>query len=315
MIPAYNCIAYLVETLESVLCQDLGVDRMQIEVVDDCSTDGDVESLVQAIGKGRVAYYRQPRNVGSLRNFETCINRAKGHLIHLLHGDDRIKPGFYQKMGGLFESFPEAGAAFCGYEVINEEGIRIGLERKFSEDDCILENWLYTIAEKQRIQYASIVVKREVYENLGSFYGVTYGEDWEMWARIATKYPTAYSPLFLSEYRLHTNSISAASFANGKNLRDVVTVVKTINTYLPEIDRKRLYRQALNIYTQWNCEMIGYEWNKNKNPKFMYRQLFEILRVWRDWKLVKRCGRIFLTVSAWQMRRFWRTIFRLNFIF
>src|SRR5207253_10172288 len=36
MIPAYECAGYLVETLESVLAQDPGPDRMQIEVVDDC---------------------------------------------------------------------------------------------------------------------------------------------------------------------------------------------------------------------------------------------------------------------------------------
>jgi len=30
-----------------------------------------------------------------------------------------------------------------------------------------------------------MVVKREVYEKLGGFYGVEYGEDWEMWVRIA----------------------------------------------------------------------------------------------------------------------------------
>ena len=54
MIPVYNCTAYLKEALGSVLLQDKGVADMQIEVVDDCSTDGDVEALVLLIGNGRV---------------------------------------------------------------------------------------------------------------------------------------------------------------------------------------------------------------------------------------------------------------------
>src|SRR5687767_11951325 len=95
MIPAYNCIKYLRETLESVLAQDPGPDKMQIEVVDDCSTDGDVQSLVNAVGRGRVCYYKQEINKGSLRNFETCLNRANGIWVHLLHGDDKVKFGFY----------------------------------------------------------------------------------------------------------------------------------------------------------------------------------------------------------------------------
>jgi glycosyltransferase involved in cell wall biosynthesis len=95
MIPVFNCAQFLKETLESVLSQDLGETLMQIEVVDDASTDTDVAALVNKIGKGRVRYFCQTFNAGSLRNFETCINRSKGKLVHLLHGDDRVKDGFY----------------------------------------------------------------------------------------------------------------------------------------------------------------------------------------------------------------------------
>ena len=90
MIPTYNCSHYLIDNIRSVLAQDPGAEYMQIEVVDDFSTDADIEALVLEIGKGRVGFYRQPENVGSLRNFETCLNRATGHYIHLLHGDDQV---------------------------------------------------------------------------------------------------------------------------------------------------------------------------------------------------------------------------------
>ena len=103
MIPVYKGSHYLKETLEAVLQQDPGPEKMQIEVVDDCSTDADVAQLVLQIGKGRVDYYCQPVNVGSLRNFETCLNRSRGHFIHLMHGDDRVKQGFYKEMEILFE--------------------------------------------------------------------------------------------------------------------------------------------------------------------------------------------------------------------
>lgn len=81
MIPSYNCIHYLRKTIESVLLQAPSAEEMQIEVIDDFSTDGDVEALVNEIGKGRVGFYKQTRNVGSLRNFETCINRSIGTFL------------------------------------------------------------------------------------------------------------------------------------------------------------------------------------------------------------------------------------------
>ena len=52
MIPAYNCYNTLGETISSVLVQDPGKDQMQIEVIDDGSTDGNVKELVERIGGG-----------------------------------------------------------------------------------------------------------------------------------------------------------------------------------------------------------------------------------------------------------------------
>lgn len=302
MIPAYNCIGFLPETIRCVLLQDLGEEVMQIEVIDDCSSDGDVQALVEELGKGRVKYYRQPQNVGSLRNFETCINRANGRLVHLLHGDDRVKDGFYKKMTELFEKFPQVGAGFCGYEIIDEQANYVGKEMVFADDDCILENWLIRIAEKQRLQYASMVVKREVYESLGSFYAVTYGEDWEMWARIASKYATAYTPLFLAEYRMHFDSISFGSYRSGKTLRDILTVLKIINNYLPEGQRKQLYHKALKSYIYWYCDFVGYIWYKTNNAKLVFAQLFKVLRVHRDLFVIKKCLRLVKLIGVSQLR-------------
>jgi len=185
MIPIYNGAIYLREAIESVLIQDMGIDKMQIEVVDDCSTDADVKGIVEEVGKGRVSYYRQEQNIGSLRNFETCINRSKGYYIHLLHCDDKVKDGFYETMTTLFTSFPEAAAAFCAHDSIDAVGKVYSISEPEANEPCILPDLLFTLAVRQPIQYVSMVVKREIYEALGAFYGVTYGEDWEMWARIA----------------------------------------------------------------------------------------------------------------------------------
>ena len=96
MIPTYHCACFLRQTLESVLSQDPGPDLMQIEVVDDGSTLDDPGAVVAAVGRGRVGFYRQPQNVGHTKNFETCLRRSRGKVVHLLHGDDYVLPGFYK---------------------------------------------------------------------------------------------------------------------------------------------------------------------------------------------------------------------------
>src|ERR1700740_632053 len=94
MIPTFNCAKYLRETLASVLAQDPGPEQMQIEVVDDCSDKDDPAGGVKELGRCRVLFHRKSVNEGAIQNFNTCLERSRGHLIHVLHGDDLVEPGF-----------------------------------------------------------------------------------------------------------------------------------------------------------------------------------------------------------------------------
>lgn len=247
MIPVYNSGKYLEETLQSVLRQAHSGSRMQIEVVDDCSTDIDVQELVRRVGSGRVGYYRQPCNVGNLLNLETCLNLSIGHYIHLLHANDIVHDGFYETLGALFETYPELGAAFCRYRRIDANGNVVFQHEAEAPVECVLANWLQRLAERQRIQYACIAVKREAYEKLGGFYGVHHGEDWEMWARIATRYSFGYTPRVLASYRQQPK-VSDQPDETEKDMHDLICVINKINTYLPTEHRKEVLAKARKFY-------------------------------------------------------------------
>jgi glycosyltransferase involved in cell wall biosynthesis len=259
MIPVYNCIIFLEETLRSVLVQDPGEALMQIEVVDDYSTDGDVGTLVEAVGKGRIKYFRQDCNRGSLRNFETCLNRSKGQWVHMLHGDDRVEVGYYQEIESLFSAYPQAGAAFTNFTFFNGQSNILDIDNPILlKKPGIIKDFLYKIAGRQLIQPPAIVVKRSVYEHLGSFYAVHYGEDWEMWTRIAASYPVAYSPKLLAYYRVAYNSgISHGSFLNGQNIQDIIKVVNIIQGYLPPNKREKLKNEALVYYAIFSFKVAN----------------------------------------------------------
>jgi glycosyltransferase involved in cell wall biosynthesis len=301
MIPVYNCSSYLREAIISVLDQDFGEKEMQIEVVDDASTDADVKMIVDEVGYGRVTYFRQPYNVGSLRNFETCIQRANGYLVHLLHGDDRVRIGYYQKIGELFKKFPEAGAAFTNNSAIDSLGNFYGTAGELMGKDGILQNWLNTIAQMQRLQYVAITVKRNVYEKLGSFYAVTYGEDWEMWVRIAKNYPTAYSPEVLADYRLHFNSISGGAYKKGKNIEDLSCVIKLIHKQISEADQVLISKTAKQKTAYHAIEFAKqFIWPGTRNKKIVLWQVFQILKLYRDKHLFIQCFRLVYSVLRWK---------------
>lgn len=300
MIPVFNCSAYLRQTLKAVLAQDRGSHLMQIEVVDDASTDADVAALVEDIGKGRVSYFRQAENVGSLRNFQTCLDRSRGHLIHLLHGDDVVYSGFYEEMERLFASHAMIGAAFSRYSYINEKGETLFCQDPEMEVSGILDNWLTRICERQRVQYAAMVVRRVVYEQLGGFYGVEYGEDWEMWVRIAAKYPVGYTPKVLAGYRRHADSISGNAFVSGRNMACLRWVMEQTGQYLAPAVRETVMRASRSFYAHYGLRVASTLWTHFRNRRGAMTQASAAWDMSRDvgllYKIVKLYTRITLNI-------------------
>jgi len=237
MIPTYNCAKYLKGTLESVLQQDLGPDMMQIMVIDDCSTQDDPEAVVREVGQGRVEFYRQPKNVGLTKNFRTSLEMSRGYLVHQLHGDDQVRPGFYKKLQVAFETNSEVGAAFCRTISMDENGHWTNLtDLERNSSGLLPKEWMQRLATICCIQTPSIVVRREVYEKIGGFdQRLNYaGEDWEMWARTAASYSMWYEVEPLSIYRSAPGSITDRNNLNGRRIEDLYSAAKMIHNYFPE---------------------------------------------------------------------------------
>jgi cellulose synthase/poly-beta-1,6-N-acetylglucosamine synthase-like glycosyltransferase len=239
-----------------------------------------VRQIVENIGKGKVGYFQQERNLGSLRNFETCINRAKGQWVHILHGDDKVEKGFYRKIKELFVTYPEAGAVFTKVQYIDDDGNVIPSHIAEPKNAGLITDWLSQIAIGNIISTPSIVVKREVYERLGGFFAVHYGEDWEMWVRIAASYPVAYSPEPLAKYRyVRSESISYQSWISGQNSRDINKVIDIIQQYLPQHNKSQLKSKAKRTYSRYFAYSAYRFYNEFHNAKGALYLAFLALRM------------------------------------
>lgn len=247
MIPTYHCAGYLEHTLRSVLDQDPGPDLMHIEVIDDHSTADDPEDVVKRVGRGRVGFYRQPRNVGVVGNFETCIARSRGGLVHLLHGDDYLLDGFYASMRRGFDADARVGAAFCRHYFLENETQTVSpLEQAQSG---VLADALARIAGEQRIMTPSIVVRRDVYEALGGFdRRLLCSEDWEMWVRIAAHYAIWYETRPLAVYRMHSQSNTGRHILSADDMRYTYEAIETFKAYLPPARAAAITRRAKRTY-------------------------------------------------------------------
>jgi glycosyltransferase involved in cell wall biosynthesis len=256
MIPTYNCAHYLQATLASVLPQIPRDDAVQIEVLDDGSTRDDPAAVVAACGEGRVGFFRQPANVGPPDNFPTCIKRARGHWIHILHGDDMVAPGFYRAWEAAAAADATIGAAFCRTINVDREGARIDLSDPEAAQAGILPNLIGRLAIENRIMFPSIVVKRSTYEQVGGFHrSLFHSADWDMWKRVALAVPVWYDPTPLAMYRLHPQSDTSYLMRTGANIADARHAIEIARSYLPAGDREALTQRAMQHHGLYAMEL------------------------------------------------------------
>ena len=90
--PTYNrgwCLKEQIERL--VTCPKEVLDKIEIIISDNCSTD-DTQQIVEcAIANGlRLRYMRNKTNIGADGNFVSCLRNANGRYVWLLGDDDTI---------------------------------------------------------------------------------------------------------------------------------------------------------------------------------------------------------------------------------
>ncbi len=292
MIPAFNATATLGETLLSVLALDPGPAAMQIEVVDDCSTRDDPRPLVERIGRGRVGYFRQPRNLGVSGNLTSCICRAHGHLIHLLHADDLVRDGFYARLQRAFDTEPAIGAAFCRHHFIDPRGEELSLSPLERLESGVLEDAPERLAKEQRIMTPAMVARRSVYEALGGFDDrLVCAEDWEMWVRIAAHYPIWYEVEPLAAYRMHDDSNTGRHLRSGEDMRYTGLAIEIFAAHLPPDMARRVVPTARRTYALAalrNAEALL----RRSDPIGAAAQLREALRLSRSRTVIAGAARL-----------------------
>lgn len=108
IMPTYNCAAYIVASIESVIAQS--ITDWEIQIVDDCSTDNTKDVLKPYLAAyANIHYYCLSENGGPAVARTEAIKRATGKYIAFLDSDDLWFPDKLEKQIAFME---ENGAEF-----------------------------------------------------------------------------------------------------------------------------------------------------------------------------------------------------------
>ena len=202
IIPAYNAIAYLPETLASVQQQSL--QDFEVLVIDDGSTDGTAD-WVNSLSDRSIQLITQ-KNGGCASARNCGIQAAKGDYIAFLDADDIWEPSKLEKQAHILETSATVGVVNTWISNIDSQGQPIG---NLGTPDAEGRVWAQVIEENPIMCGSAPMVRRQCFDAVGLFdQSLRSAEDWDMWIRLAKKYEFAVVKEPLVRYRIHPKSKS-----------------------------------------------------------------------------------------------------------
>ena len=204
VIPAYNAMKYLPDTLESVLQQTHT--NFEVVIVNDGSSD-DIESWFESsVIDPRVRLFSQ-NNQGLSAARNSGIKVAQSELIAFMDADDLWHPSKLEKQFQLFKACPDIGLVYTWLLYVDESANPTGKVVRYSFEGDV---WNQLTAFNFVGCGSVAMVRRACFEAAGNFDVNldSYVEDWDMWLRIARDYTFAVVREPLVYNRKYSGSLS-----------------------------------------------------------------------------------------------------------
>jgi len=200
VIPAYNSAKYVCQAVESVLAQIY--QDYEVIVVDDGSTDDTRQRLMAY--EGRIRYICQDNAERSAAR-NNGIRQSTGEYIAFLDADDLWLPRKLQAQVAFLERNPDVGLVYSYARVIDADGKnKPFLKGDFPEQGVSTAHVFHHLMLGNFIPCPTVVVRRACLDVVGLFdESFCYVEDWELWLRVALRYPVGFISEPLACHRVY----------------------------------------------------------------------------------------------------------------
>lgn len=216
VIPVYNAARFIGRALASVRAQTYPVD--EIVVVDDGSTDGTAH-VVKALPDKITVISQTNAGPSAARNLG--VQHTGAELIAFLDADDVWLPTAIEEQVTVFRTMPEVALSTGDMSAIDEDG-RITRPSWFATQGIaeLVAGWnggpvpnaVAALVRKNFVSTSVVLVRRRAFLEGGGFRrDLRYGEDLELWARIARDHSIVCLRGVLGLRRSHANNATKST--------------------------------------------------------------------------------------------------------
>jgi glycosyltransferase involved in cell wall biosynthesis len=260
----YNHEKLVTAAIESVLSSTYK--NFELIVVDDRSQDNTYQIANEyTMLDPRVRVYLNEQNLGDYPNRSKAASYANGKYLKFVDGDDLIYPWGLEILVNMMEQFPEAGWGLCSL-IQNEKKI-----------------FPFVLSPKETYEYEyfgtglfhkaplSSIIKKDAFEKVGGFASIRMAGDFEMWNKLAQKFPLVLMPDGIVWHRVHAqqeSKVLAKSYFNYHT-----TYEKYKKQYLEDVDCPLDKKQAAQAIKATKRKLLK---NILKSIAFLNPKMFVI---------------------------------------
>lgn len=201
VLPTYNQANYLPLALDSIFNQTW--QDIELIVVNDGSTDNTAQVLQEYQQRFPFHVINQP-NQKLPCALNNGFRQASGDYLTWTSSDNILLPNMLEELVKALELHPEVGMVYADWQVIDEQGNILRVDKSYDFDRYVL----------MRVNYinACFLYRRACQEKVG-LYDPDYihAEDWEYWLRISHCFRMLHVPQTLYQFRVHGSSLTQTS--------------------------------------------------------------------------------------------------------
>lgn len=246
-VPAYRRATFIGEAIQSVVDQRFG--RWRLTVCDNGPGGGAIQAAVTPfLSDPRVSYLATGRELPLFESWTNAIRQGRARYVALLNDDDRWHAGFLEARVNALDLHPKCGFAFGEWVEVDAEGRELGRAPFVFPEGVLARELLASWFTRQNIVPPALLIRRSALEAVGpAFDGRWHYCDWEMWARIAARFPAFYLRCQDCDIRRHL----------------------TANAFVTSERPDRLVEMVAHIERMFESELDGFElsWQERRRNR------------------------------------------------
>ncbi len=246
VVPCYNAELHLDRALHSVFAQTYR--DFRVFAVNDCSSDGTLE-ILRSYQQCSVTSLEARMGPSAARN--QGIRASESPFVAFLDADDEWLPRKLEHQLAVMKDDPSLGmiCSLCARSTQGDQGIVMFGEPTKPQSGNLFEK----LVRRCFVYTPTVIVRRECLEDVGLFNeNLRVSEDFNLWLRIAAKWPVALLPevLAVAHARLGGLSLSTSPeerFSNG------VAALEDVRSRCPDLSAAEFRALQITLSERIYC--------------------------------------------------------------